>query len=221
MDRSQPVTRELESDLRNLRALNRWFGSHALIEKFLRRWIRRGDKMRIVDLATGSADIPRLVVDHARTVGASVSIHAVDRQSSTLEIARNLSAQYPEIDFECADILNFNAREPYDLVLCSLALHHFGEDDALHVLRRCREASKHFVLVSDLRRSWLTTAGVYFVTATIFREPMTRIDGRLSAARAFSFSELHDLAERAGWKNFGHRRFSLAWQAIWIDGATA
>jgi 2-polyprenyl-3-methyl-5-hydroxy-6-metoxy-1,4-benzoquinol methylase len=221
MDRPQPVTRELEIDLRNLRALNRWFGSYALIESFLRRWIRRGDKMRIVDLATGSGDIPRLMVDHARKVGAAVSIHAVDRQSSTLEIARNLSAQYPEIDFECADILNFGATEPYDLVLCSLALHHFGNDDALRVLQRCRELSKKFMLVADLRRSWMTTASVYFVTATIFREPMTRIDGRLSAARAFSFSEMHTLAERAGWKNVQHRRFGLAWQAIWMEPADA
>ena len=40
MDRPQPVTPELESDLRNIRQLNRYFGSYALIEYFLRRWIQ-------------------------------------------------------------------------------------------------------------------------------------------------------------------------------------
>jgi hypothetical protein len=55
------------------------------------------------------------------------------------------------------------------------------------------------------------------LTAVIFREPMTRIDGRLSAARAFSFAEIHDLARRAGWKDFGHRKFRFARQAIWLD----
>ncbi len=219
MDRPQPVSTELETDLRNLRALNRWFGSYALVENFLRRWIRRGDNMRIVDLATGSGDIPRLIVEHARKVGAEVSVHAVDRQSSTLEIARGLSAQYPEIDFEFADILNFRGGEVYDLVLCSLALHHFSDDDAVRVLQRCRELSRKFVLVSDLRRRWLATVGVYLLTAAIFREPMTRTDGRLSAARAFSFHELDALAERAGWKNFQHRDFPFARQAIWIEAA--
>ena len=69
MDRPQPVTDELVSDLRNLRQLNRYFGSYALIEHFLRRWILPGTEMRVLDLATGSGDIPRLVVDYARKVG--------------------------------------------------------------------------------------------------------------------------------------------------------
>jgi hypothetical protein len=40
---------------------------------------------------------------------------------------------------------------------------------------------------------------------------------RLSAARAFSFGEFRALAQRAGWKNFGHRKFAFARQAIWVE----
>lgn len=217
MDRPQPVTPELVSDLRNLRQLNRHFGSYALIEHFLRRWILPGIEMRVLDLATGSGDIPRLVVDHARKAGATVSIDAVDRQSSTLEIARGLSADYPEIDFKQGDVLSFEEDEQYDIVLCSLALHHFDEAAAVRLLERCRHLSRRFVLVSDLRRGVMATVGVYLLTAFIFRDPMTRNDGRLSAARAFSFAEFRSLAERAGWRNFGHRKFRFARQAIWLE----
>jgi SAM-dependent methyltransferase len=218
MDRPQPVTDELVTDLRNLRQLNRYFGSYALIEHFLRRWILPGTEMRVLDLATGSGDIPRLVVDHARKVGATVSVDAIDQQSSTLEIARGLSADYPEINFLEGDVLTFGGHAaPYDLVLCSLALHHFDEDRAVHLLRQCRELSNRFVLVSDLRRGPLATVGVYLLTALVFREPMTRTDARLSAERAFSFREFRSLAERAGWRNFGHRRFRFARQAIWLE----
>ena len=66
MDRPQPVSSELEKDLRNIRALNRHFGSYRAVLHFLRLWIKPGDHVRIVDLATGSGDIPRLVVNHAR-----------------------------------------------------------------------------------------------------------------------------------------------------------
>ena len=218
MDRPQPVTDELVSDLRNLRQLNRYFGSYALIEHFLRRWILPGTEMRVLDLATGSGDIPRLVVDHARKVGATVSVDAIDQQSSTLKIARGLSAHYPEINFLESDVLTFGERAfPYDLVLCSLALHHFDEDRAVHLLRQCRALSNRFVLVSDLRRGLLATIGVYLLTALIFREPMTRTDARLSAERAFSFREFRSLAERAGWRDFGHRKFRFARQAIWLE----
>lgn len=216
MDRPQPVSPELASDLENLRQLNRYFGSYALVEHFLRRWILPGSRLRVLDLATGSGDIPRLIVDHARKVGATITVDAVDQQGSTLEIARGLSASYPEINFLKSDVRSFGADLAYELVLCSLALHHFDENDAVRVLERCRQLSREYVLVSDLRRGLLATIGVYLLTALIFRDPMTRADGRTSAARAFSFGELRTLAERAGWKNFGHAKFAFARQAIWL-----
>lgn len=218
MDRPQPVTPELASDLQNLRTLNRYFGSYRLIEHFLRRWIQPRGRLRILDLATGSGDIPRLMVDYARNVGADATVHAVDQQPSTLEIARSLSRDYPEIEFFESDVLSFGDGG-YDIVLCSLALHHFDEEAAVQLLRRCRELSCRYVLVSDLRRGLLATVGVYLLTALIFREPMTRIDARLSAERAFSFREFRSLAERAGWKNFGHREFAFARQAVWLEPA--
>lgn len=217
MDRPQPVSAELERDLENLRQLNCYFGSYAVVSRFIRRWIQPGDQLRVVDLATGSGDIPRLIIDHARKIGATVKIDALDQQGATLEIARKLSADYPEISFMQANILEWKPVERYDIVLNSLALHHFSEEDAVRLLRHCRELSGKFVLVSDLRRGLLATIGVYLLTALIFREPMTRVDGRLSAERAFSFTELRGLARRAGWKDFGHGKFRFARQAIWLD----
>jgi len=128
-----------------------------------------------------------------------------------------LSAGYREISYIDADILEWNSASDHDIALCTLALHHFSDEEAVRVLRRCRELSRKFVLVSDLRRGLVATAGVYFLTALIFREPMTRYDARLSAARAFSFAEFIDLARRADWKNFGHKRFQFARQAIWLE----
>ena len=217
MDRPQPVSPELERDLERLRQLNRWFGSYRLVLGFLRRWIKPGARMRVVDLATGSGDIPRLLVDYARKIGARVEIDAVDQQPATMQIATTLSADYPEISHQQANILDWNGSQDYDIVLCSLVLHHFSDEDAVTVLRRCRELSKRFVLVSDLRRGFLLRLGVHVLTAVIFREPMTRFDARLSAQRAFSFSEMRQLAIQAEWGNFGHKKFQFARQAIWLE----
>ncbi|MDQ2868523.1 MAG: methyltransferase domain-containing protein [Verrucomicrobiota bacterium] len=213
MDRPQPITPELERDLANIRSLNRWFGSYRLVKFFLRRWLR--PNLRVLDLATGSGDIPRLVADCARRRGFSVRIDAIDQQQATIEIARRLSASYPEITFTRGDLFAWETTEPYDIVLFNLALHHFAEEDAVRVLRKCRELAGSAALVSDLRRArWLSCA-VWLLTVFVYREPMTQIDARLSAARAFSFREMRALAERAGWRGFGHRRFAIGRQAIW------
>jgi len=217
MDRPQPVSPELERDLERIRQLNRWFGSHHLVATFMRRWILPGARMRVVDLATGSGDIPRLLVDHARKIGAQIEVDAVDRQAATLEIARRLSAGYPEISYHEANILEWDCAQLYDMALCSLVLHHFSDNDAVKILRRCRELSREFVMVSDLRRGFLLWSGVYMLTAIIFREQMTRFDARLSAQRAFSFGEMCELAIQAGWKNFGRQKFRFARQAVWLE----
>src|SRR5437870_1204245 len=163
MDRPQPISRELEVDLRNLRALNRYFGSYRLVGHFLRRWIRPNDRLRVLDLATGSGDIPRMIVRFVRQLKADVRIDAVDFQASTIEIARRLSAEFPEIEYHRADIQEFGAKASYDLVICSLVLHHFSELDSVRLLRHCRKLSRRFVLVADLRRSWLGQIGVRLV----------------------------------------------------------
>ncbi|MDQ6764801.1 MAG: methyltransferase domain-containing protein [Verrucomicrobiota bacterium] len=217
MDRPDASPAELEAALRSLRGLNKYFGSYRIVSHFLGRWMKRGDRLRVLDLATGSADIPRLVAEHARRVAATVKILAIDFQPSTIRTARSLSAPYSEITCECADVLTFESAEKFDLVICSLALHHFGDEDAVRLLRRCRELSRRYVLVMDLRRGFLARAGVFLLTAFIYRDRMTREDGRASARRSFSFQELRGLARAAGWNDFGAAKFRFARQAIWLE----
>jgi len=205
------------ADLRNLRTLNRYFGSYRLVRYFLRRWIGPSDKLRIIDLATGSGDIPRLIVDFARKAGAEVEIDAVDFQASTIEVARKLSVGFPEIGYHCGDIHHFGDERSYDIVLFSLALHHFSNGEAVALLRRCRALSRAKVLVADLCRSRFAKFGVDLLTSTVFREAMTRNDARASVERSFSFQELDHLAREAGWRDYGHRRFRFARQAIWLE----
>ena len=216
MDRPQPVSNELGACLRNLARLNRYFGSHFLIRKFLRQWLQPAGAYRILDLATGYADIPRMIVSWARARGITVSVEAVDSHPSTLEIARQRSAEYAEISFTLADARSFTASRSFDMVCCSLALHHFSEEDAVKLLARMRDLSHDKILVADLERNELNLACVYAVTSWPFCDPMTRADGRVSVKRSFSYREMEQLATMAGWDDFCHARFPPARQAIWM-----
>jgi SAM-dependent methyltransferase len=217
MDRPQPVTPELRADLENLVSLNARFGSHRLVRRFVGAWLNPGRCYRVLDLCTGSGDIPRVMVDWARAHDVVLRIDAVDANPSTLEIAASLSREYPEIRYKVADVLRYEPDETYDFVCCSLALHHFSEVNAVRLLRRCRELSNHYVLVSDLERSAALTFGVWALTTFVYRQEMTRIDARASAERAFSFREFYELARAADWQDFGHARFVACRQALWLD----
>lgn len=221
MDVEQPVSAELERDLDNLETLNRVFGSHALVLEFLRTRLHpRLKPWRILDLATASGDIPRAITRWAARRRIPVRIDAVDFQASTLAIARRRSAGLANIAYHRGDIRTFSGdgpSAPWDIVLCSLALHHFSDDDAVRVLRHAASLASRHALVSDLRRCARGTFGVDLLTAVWMREPMTVADARASVRRAFSFAELAQLARDAGWKNFGHARKFCFRQAIWMD----
>lgn len=223
MDRPQPVSVELEQDLANLASLNRWFGSHRMLRRFLRRWWGPGDRPRVLDLCTGAGDLPEVMCRFGRSRGAMPHVTALDANPATLEIARQRCTLYPEIEFVQGNALTFEPHEGatplrsiYDLVHCSLALHHFSDEDAVRLLRHCRTLGVR-VLVSDLERSVFTSIGVWLLTALIYRDPMTKHDGRESARRAFSFEEFRQLAIKAGWQGFHHRRFAFCRQAMWIE----
>jgi SAM-dependent methyltransferase len=217
MDRPDPSKPDLARALLNLEELNRHFGSYRIIRHFLNHWLRPGETVTILDACTGFGDIPRLVVEWARKRGSQVKVLAIDRQPATLEIAQRRSVLFPEISFVQADIRSFEPRDRFDIVLCSLALHHFAWRDAVEVLQRLARLGERAVLISDLLRSAAGLLGVYLLTSTIFRDPMTKFDGRLSIRRAFSFAEMHSLAVEAGWENLGHRRFLVSHQALWLE----
>jgi 2-polyprenyl-3-methyl-5-hydroxy-6-metoxy-1,4-benzoquinol methylase len=217
MDRPDPSTPELARALVNLQKLNRHFGSYRIIRHFLNRWLKPGQTVTILDACTGFGDIPRLMVEWARRRGSHVKVLAVDMQAATLDIARQRSTLFPEISYVQGDIRSFEAGDRFDIVLCSLALHHFAWREAVEILQRLSRLSGRAVLISDLVRSMSGILGVYLLTSTVFRNPMTKFDGRLSIRRAFSFTEMGSLALEAGWKGFGHRRFLVSHQALWLE----
>jgi ubiquinone/menaquinone biosynthesis C-methylase UbiE len=218
MDRPQPISDDLQLDLDNIEELNRRFGSYELIRYFLSRWIAPGESVSLLDLCTGSGDIPRWIIDWSRGRRSRVRVHAVDFQPATLSIAEAKSKHYPDITYQAADVLQFSAPEPFDFVICSLALHHFTYSEVLQLLRRMRRLARRGVLAADLLRSDLAIVSIYLLTTFWVRHPMNKFDARLSIHRAFSFRELAAVAVEAGWSGFGHRRFPVNRQAIWLEG---
>ncbi len=217
MDHPDPDPEELREGLVNLEKINRHFGCHRLLKMFLHGWLQPGRSYRLLDMATGYGDIPRMIIRWGRRHDISIRIDAIDLRKPTLDLAREASADYPEIDFIQADALTYEAPATYDLVLCTLALHHFSEADAVRLLRAASQLSHRHVLISDLERGRFSQAAIWLMTQFLYREPMTRHDARLSIERAFSFRELRDLAERAGWSAFVQRHFFPARQAVWLS----
>ena len=172
---------------------------------------------RVLDLCTGAGDNPRTMVRWAREREITLRIDAVDANHTVLDLARERSADFPEIHYMHGDVLGEAPGEGYDLVHCALSLHHFSDEDAARLLVRCSDCSNRWVLVSDLERHFLTSVAISLATQLICRSEVARHDGIISAQHAFSFHEMNALAAAAAWKNYGHARFLWCRQALWLE----
>ena len=206
MDEAAADAGELARALADLRGVNRWLGGTRVVLRHLSALVARNPRAsyRILDVGTGSGDIPIHVARWARTKGIGVEIVATDNHPATLEMARRHTAGIAEIRAEAADALHLPYGDgSFDVALCSTALHHFdAEADVVRVLGEMDRVSRIGIVVNDLARSRTALLGARLLAATVWRtHALTRHDGPLSVRRAFTPAELRALADRAALPN--------------------
>jgi SAM-dependent methyltransferase len=199
----------LREELQMLEDLNRRLHGHQLMLAYVQRLLGsiRRKSLSIIDLGTGAADIPRAIAAWARQRQLLVTITAVDRNPEVLQIAKELCCDWPEIRLDQHDLRSLPyASESFDLVLCSLALHHFDSADAITILQQMKKIARVGYIVNDLRRNWLAIGAMELLLHTMFRSRVFCHDARQSCRAAFTVRELWALAEQAGLHNYQIQR---------------
>jgi 2-polyprenyl-3-methyl-5-hydroxy-6-metoxy-1,4-benzoquinol methylase len=184
-----------------LELTNRRFGGAAVILRKLETWSVGWDRkrpIRILDVGTGSGDIPLSIVRWARERGFELKVTALDSTASVSEIARELVRREPAIEVVLGDLFELACgEERFDYVIASLFLHHVRPDRAIEALRACDRLAVRGLIISDLRRTWPSLMAVTFISL-LAGNFVVRHDGPLSVRRAFRVRELCDLAVSAG-----------------------
>jgi len=138
----------------------------------------------------------------------------VDTNPEILRIAREQCAGWPEIHIEQYDLLALPyPAASFDVVLCSLTLHHFAEADVVAILRRIRDIARVGYIVNDLRRNRIAICLSKLMARTLITNPIARFDAPASCERAFTPAELRLLAAQAGMGDVAirrHRFFRMA-----------
>jgi 2-polyprenyl-3-methyl-5-hydroxy-6-metoxy-1,4-benzoquinol methylase len=216
MDRPDVNKAWLREELEILAKINR-FGAHRPMLRYIRDLLdcKKIEELSVLDLATGAADIPRAIVAWARKSGIKIKVTAVDGNEEVLRSAREWCRDWPEIQLERCDLLQLrHPPKSFDIVLCSLALHHFTTSAAVRILRRMNDIARIGYILNDLQRSWLTIWTAELLARTIMRSPIVRHDGPQSFRAAFTVSELRGMAEEAGMKDFRVRRHQAIYRMV-------
>ena len=184
MDDPECPEREVRAALRGLRRLNRF----TLSRRIVRRLVGPGT---VLDVATGSADIPRHLLETGR---ASAAV-GLDVSATILREARAVS---PGVGLVRGDGLRLPFRDrAFDTAVCHLFAHHLeDEEEVVTLLREMGRVARAIVVVDLLRRRRLLF-WVRLVTA-LSPSRLIRYDGPVSVRRAWTARELTVLLGRAG-----------------------
>ncbi len=190
----------LADDLGNLRVLNRYLrGTRSVILAL--QWALRSrplKRLSILDVGTGSADIPVAICAWAKQRNFTAKIVGIEADPVTAVIAAKRTQEHGDIDIVQGDAGSAPfGRGAFDFVIASQFLHHFTETAITDLLMQWATLARRAIVISDLVRHPLAYHGIGLLTKLTTRNIMTLTDSPLSVRRALTFKEWAGLLRQA------------------------
>jgi 2-polyprenyl-3-methyl-5-hydroxy-6-metoxy-1,4-benzoquinol methylase len=159
--------------------------------------VKRDGRLRVLDVASGGGDIALGLWRLARRHGVELRVLGLDvSPTACAHATERCRPAGRSIVFQQSDVTSDALPAGFDVVTCSLFLHHLAGEQATRMLRKMAAAGRVLV-VSDLRRSAAGYALAQAACRVLTRSPIVRFDGPQSVANAFSVSEMRDLCAAA------------------------
>lgn len=199
-----------------LRRSNRMLGVDAQLVDLVAAVAPPGDA-RVLELGTGGGGLLAALATHFRQTQRQYRLVGLDRSPFALANAQTYIGAGQASEFAVGDALRLPfADRAVDVVICSLLLHHFDQEDAIRLLQEASRVACHAVIVGDLDRTPLAWSLTWLVTRLMSRSRLFHVDGPRSVRAAYRPAEALELAARAGLATATLRKvFPFRWTMIW------
>jgi ubiquinone/menaquinone biosynthesis C-methylase UbiE len=215
LDTDSGTAAEIEGALRDLRSFNQRLGGVATTRDLIHSVARRTGRMEfsLLEVAAGTGFVPTQATQALQRSGVNLKITLLDRASTHLPkngAARKLVADALTVPF---------LDSAFDLVSCSLFLHHLSPEEVVEFARESLRVSRVAVLVNDLVRHPLHLALAY-AGVPIYRSRITRNDAPASVKQAYTIEEMSEFFWKAGaakvetQRHFLFRMGVVAWKTL-------
>ena len=193
LDEDLGTPAEIAGSLCDLRWFNRWFGGLSTARRLFEgaAYLTGRTRFNVLDVASGDGYVMRNIAARLARDGIQLNITLLDRAASHLPA----NGSIPRVS---ADALSLPFRDStFDLVSCSLFLHHLPPEQAREFAREALRVCRIAVLVHDLIRHPLHLALAY-AGVPLYRSRITRKDAPASVWQAYTVSEMTNCFREAG-----------------------
>lgn len=217
MDDLSDNSQSLYRALKELDIINKWLGGNAITINAMKNLLI-GDRKKvwhIADLGCGSGEMLRKIVEIARKLDVTVVCIGFDANTNVVKYAQDHCIGYPEISFASENILEHEFKNRhFDVILCTLFLHHFDENTLIDLFQQFKNQSKK-VIINDLHRHWFAYYSIKWITKVFSKSSMVQNDACLSVWRAFTKSELKSILNKANINTYHlNWRWAFRWRLI-------
>ena len=184
-----------------LHIINKFLGGNSVTQSGLNYFKHATwSTINILDVGGGASDI----LYDIQVYNHSIKIYSMDLNPHICHIQKFKRGNDKIV---CADVLDFPfKKESFDLIHSSLFLHHFREDEIIHLLKIFLGAAKTGIVINDLRRNIIAYLGIGLLTRILSKNEYVKFDGPLSVKRAFIKKDLITIFRNAGIKNYTIKR---------------
>ena len=210
---------ELTDALNQIANINQLLGGNKLTLQGVKQLLKKTDiskSITIADIGCGNGDMLRMLSKYGKKKGIQFKLIGVDANAFTINYAKSLSTEYSNIEYICLDIFSEEfTRLPYDIVLCTLTLHHFTNDQISLLLNTLHTNASVGIVVNDLHRSKMAYRLFEIIAATFNLNKMSREDGLVSILRGFKKEDLEHFSKKLNLKNYSIN-WKWAFRYQWI-----
>ncbi len=201
----------LRDALDKIAKINQLLGGNKLtlqgVESLMNK-VSPNKEVTIVDIGCGNGDMLRALADYASNNNLNFKLIGIDANQFTINHAKELSKQYKNITYQCEDIFDDKFKDlKYDIVLCTLTLHHFKDAEITKLVSVFYENASIGIVINDLQRSAFAYK-LFQVLCFVFRlNKMSKEDGLVSILRGFKKEELENFSKKIHLK-----KYSIQWK---------
>ena len=186
---------DVETSMRDLGRVNRWFGGVATTQKMVERVAQASGMKRfsLLEVAAGSGEVPAKVRQTLARRGITLEVTLLDRARSHLPGGNFIQRSHGVV----GDALGLPFGDGvFDLVSCNLFAHHLNAQLLAQFVREGLRVSRRAVLINDLVRHPLHLALVY-ASYPLMRSRVAWLDGLTSVRRAYVPDEIRKMLASA------------------------
>lgn len=198
--------RELRATLDEIARINQLLGGNQVTLNGVKKIVKKVNTSKpivIADIGCGNGDMLRMLASYGLKNNLNFKLIGIDANAFTINYAKTLSNEYSNMEYLCLDIFSedFSTLQ-YDIVLCTLTLHHFTNEQLLNIITIFNNNASMGVVINDLQRSKLAYKLFKIICMLFSLSKMSREDGLISILRGFKKKELEEFSKKLNLKNY-------------------